>query len=75
MTHDRQQTPHPADKYGTPLEIERAVKSLKISKGGMGRATRKNQKDYGRPSKWSPSRVRTFSWNEINREIDKMRRK
>jgi hypothetical protein len=63
-----------ADTYGTPLEIERALKSLKIG-SGMGRATRKNQKDYGRPSKWSPSKVRTFSWDAINSQINKMRRK
>ena len=63
-----------ADTYGTPLEIERARKSLKIA-SGMGRATRKNQKDYGRPSKWSPSKVRAFSWDAINSQIDKMRRK
>jgi hypothetical protein len=62
-----------ADTYGTPLEIKRALKSLNITKGGMGRATRKNKKDYGRPSKWSPSKVRAFSWNEINRQIDTMR--
>jgi hypothetical protein len=63
-----------ADTYGTPLEIERAKKSLKI-RSGMGRATRKNQKDYGRPSKWSPSKVRAFSWDAINREIDRARAK
>jgi hypothetical protein len=64
-----------ADTYGTPLEIERALKSLKISKGGMGRATNKNRKDYGRPSKWSPSKVRAFSWDAINSQINKMRKK
>ena len=63
-----------ADTYGTPLEIERARKSLKI-RSGMGRATRKNQKDYGRLSKWSPSKVRAFSWDAINSQINKMRRK
>ena len=61
-----------ADTYGTPLEIERAKKSLKID-SGMGRATRKNRKDYGRPSKWSPSKVRAFSWAAINKQIDKHR--
>ena len=63
-----------ADTYGTPLEIERARKSLKI-RSGMGRATRKNQKDYGRLSTWSPSKVRAFSWDAINREIDRARAK
>ena len=72
MAHDRYETPHSADKYGTPLEIERALKSLKISHG-QGRATRKNKKDYGRPSVYEGGR-RAFSWNDINRQIDKARR-
>jgi hypothetical protein len=64
------------DTYGTPLEIEQALKSLRINPDlgrSMGRVHRKNEKDYGRPSKWSPSRVRAHSWDAINRRIEQRR--
>jgi hypothetical protein len=59
----------PFDDY-TPLELRLGMKSWMLSKG-KGRATRKNKKDYGRPSK--PERKRAPSPNEIYREIEKAR--
>lgn len=59
----------PFDTY-TPLELRLGMKSWMLSKG-QGRATRKNKKNYGRPSK--PEKVRAPSPNEIYAEIEKVR--
>ena len=61
--------PAPFETY-TPLELREAMKSWMLSKG-QGRATRKNKKDYGRPSK--PERKRAPSPNEIYQFVEKAR--
>jgi len=45
-----------------PLDYSQALKSWMVDKG-FGRATRKNKKDYGRPSK--PEKKRAPSLNDL----------
>ena len=52
----------------TPLEIREALKSWMLSQG-MGRATRKNKKDYGRLS--VRERKRAPSRNELRQHMSK----
>jgi len=52
----------------TPLEIREAFKSWMIAMG-QGRATRKNKKDYGRPS--VRERKRAPSRNELREHMTK----
>ena len=59
----------PSETY-TPLELREAKKSWMLDKG-QGRATRKNKKNYGRPSK--PERKRAPSPNEIYQYVEKAR--
>jgi hypothetical protein len=49
-----------------PLDYSEAKKSWMLDKG-QGRATRKNKKNYGRPSK--PERKRAPSLNELRKYL------